>query len=71
MKKPMKLIGLLAWLYFVYQAFALYLNVLVSAKYDAFSNDDFQSIKFTLLYGAVLSLYSVIVCLINLKKDNS
>lgn len=49
----------------------LYLNVLVSAKYDAFSNDDFQSIKFTLLYGAVLSLYSAIVCLINLKKDTN
>jgi hypothetical protein len=69
MKRVIKVIVLLLYIYFFYNVFAVFMNVIVSAKYNAFSDDDVREIQNTLLFGLVLSAYSIFDNLIAIRRE--
>jgi hypothetical protein len=61
MKQLLKWIYAIACLYGVYLAGDLYLNVLISEKYNAFSTSDVYFIKSTLAYLVLLVISSLVL----------
>ena len=61
MKQRLKWIYALACFYGVYLAGNLYLNVLISEKYNAFSASDVYSIKSTLAYLVLLVISALVL----------
>jgi len=58
----------IACLYFIYSASLLLLNVLVSVKYNAFSESDVQLIKSVIIYALLLVFCSFFIVLIKVKR---
>jgi|GEM_PF-1225952 site-specific recombinase len=61
MKQILKWVYAVACLYWVYLAGKLYVHVLISEKYNAFSPSDIQSIKWTLMYAVLLVFSSLLL----------
>lgn len=67
MSKIVNLTAIFLWIYLAYRSVSSYINVLVSKKYQALSNDDYQDIEFTLLLGGLTAFYSIVVLFVNYK----
>jgi hypothetical protein len=63
-----KWLYILAFVYFLKLALVLYLNVLVSQKYNAFSESDIQFIKFIIGFTIILNICSLIILLYRKKN---
>ncbi len=56
-----KWLYIIAFLFFVKLAVELYFNVLISQKYNAFSETDIQFIKNMIVYTIILNISSLVV----------
>jgi hypothetical protein len=56
-----KWLYIIAFLFFVKLAVELYFNVLISQKYNAFSETDIQFIKNMIVYTIILNMSSLVV----------
>ena len=61
MKQLLKWAYAIACLYWVYLAGNLFLNVLISDKYNTFSPSDIQYFKWTLVYAVFLVVCSLML----------
>jgi heme/copper-type cytochrome/quinol oxidase subunit 3 len=56
-----KWLYIIAFLFFVKLAVELYFNVLISQKYNAFSETDIEFIKNMIVYTIILNISSLVV----------
>lgn len=56
-----KWLYIIAFLFFVKLAVELYFNVLISQKYNAFSETDIEFIKNVIVYTIILNISSLVV----------
>jgi hypothetical protein len=65
-----KWLYIIAFLFFVKLAVELYFNVLISQKYNAFSETDIQFIKNLIVYTIILNISSLVVLFFRRKIYN-
>lgn len=70
-RKTLLIIAFLGWLFYLYHTSVTYLNISLSDNYNAFSQEDINSLLFTLKYGFILSFFSIFFTFLLLRNKES